>query len=129
MNGILINKAIYYILSNDDTITGYVGNKIFPMIIPTDTTVFPHIVFSRTSITPAYCKDGCYDDTVMVSIVVCDKDYFNSCKIAQAVRDALDGKRGTIQEIPLQEIRLTSVSEATVLDVFVQTLTFTIHVG
>lgn len=134
-NGILVNKAVNYILSNDETITSYVGDQIFPLLIPINPNddinkiKFPLIVFARTAINPRYCKDGCYEDEITVQIVVCDKDYFRGCTIADAVREAFEWKRGTIQDINIAEIKLSGVSEATENNIFLQTLTFTLKVG
>lgn len=126
---ILIGKAIYSLLKEDTDLESYVGDKIFPMIIPTDKVQYPWVIFSRTNILPRYCKDGCYEDTCTVRIIICDTDYFNSCLIAQKVREILEWKEGTEQDIIIKEIKLSGVSESTVNNVFVQTLDFTILCG
>lgn len=128
-NSILIGKAIYSQLSNDSTITGYVDGRIFPMMIPENNSVqFPFIVYSRTAVSPLYTKDGNFEDICDVTVIVTDTDYLRSCNIANAVRDSLEWRRGTINTLLIDEIKLVSVNEATSDNVYIQTLNFRIRV-
>jgi len=94
-----IGKAIYDILHSNTEIVAKLQDKIFPLIVD-NTTTFPFIVYKRTGITPAYTKDRfSSNDTVTVDIIVASEVYYESVEIADLVRLALEGKRGTYSNI------------------------------
>jgi len=101
-----------------------VGDKIYPLSTKTQTT-FPFIVYRRTELTPNYAKDR-YDigDNVLVEIVVADSNYTSSVNIAEAVRVALEHKRGVYALFSVVDAKLMSCDEKFIEETFVQSLIF-----
>ena len=63
-NSLLIGKYIYKLLSEDEVLTQIVTpKKIFPLVANAETT-YPFIVYARTGLNVAYCKDGVTENTV-----------------------------------------------------------------
>lgn len=121
-----IGKAIYDILHSNTDIVAKLQDKIFPLISEQGTT-FPFIVYRRTGIIPAYTKDRySVNDSVTVEIIVASEKYNESVEIADLVRLALEGKRGTYSNIWIEDIRIVSADEDFMEDTFIQTITFNI---
>ena len=120
---LLLGKYIYRILSEDETISGYVGKKIFPIVVESGTQ-YPYIVFTRTSINTNFSKDGIIKDIVNVEINCVTDKYLEGCVIANAVRNLLDCSWYKSEELFISQIRLSNVVEAYQNDDYIQTLTF-----
>lgn len=126
-NSLLLGKHIYKILSEDETIGGYVGKKIFPIVVESGTK-YPFIVFTRTSVNSEFSKDGIIKDLVTVEINCVTATYLEGCNIANAVRNLLDCSWYKSEELFISQIRLSNVVEAYQDDAYVQTLTFTFQI-
>ena len=121
---ILIGKLIYNALISDTEISNAVGTKVFPLVAENDTQ-FPFIVYSKTN---AYAvtltKDGCLGDAVTFSITVVSDKYFESCEIAQNVRDLFENCIISNNDLKIYNIRMTSITESYNADAFTQELQF-----
>lgn len=119
----MINKAIYYILSNDDPVKALVDTRIFALVAP-ETTKAPLIVFARDSVEPIYTKSGLEYDQSSVTILIFSKEYANSIDILKAVRAALEWVKGTYNGVEIGDGRVTGIDEGYDLeaDMFYQTL-------
>ena len=84
-----IGKSIHSILTADETVAGYVGAKVFP-IVSKEGTTYPFIVYRRGGIEPFYTKDGLSGERVAVDIVIAATSYSDSVDIAEAVRESLE---------------------------------------
>ena len=126
-----ILKVIYSILINDPNITQYVGNKIFPVVVPDkdnsgENIDYPLLVMIRSSIEPEYSK-GCVSNISTVSIYCFSTQYYESVDMAIAVRDALEFYKGTVDGITISQCRLISASEDFTENAYSQLLTFEIR--
>lgn len=120
---LLIGKAIYSILSNNEELTARVGSKIFPLISELNTT-FPFIVYKRGAIETQYTKDLKCAESVLVDFVVASDNYEESIEVAQLLRDCLEHTRGQYSNIRIKSIRLDSSDEEFNEDTYLQYLTF-----
>lgn len=121
-----IGKAIYDILHSNTDMVAKLQDKVFPLIADNNTT-FPFIVYKRTGIIPAYTKDRfSANDSVTVEIIVASDKYNETVEIADLVRLALEGKKGTYSNIWIEDIRMVSADEDFIEDTFIQTITFNI---
>tara|TARA_R110000744_G_scaffold282777_2_gene394394 strand:- start:2217 stop:2627 length:411 start_codon:yes stop_codon:yes gene_type:complete len=85
-----IGKAIYNILSNNVSITGAVGTRIFPNVAP-QTTALPFIIYDVNGVQPNDTKDGVSTlDTNDVMISCYSETYSEASRIAQYIRVAMD---------------------------------------
>jgi hypothetical protein len=126
-NSLLLGKHIYKILSESEAISGYVGNKIFPIVVESGTK-YPFIVFTRSSIDTSFSKDGIIKDIVKVEINCVTATYLDGCIIANEVRNLLDCSTYKTEELFISQIRLSNVVEAYQDDAYIQTLTFDFHI-
>lgn len=101
---------IYSILSQNEEVTGYLGTKIYPLILPQETKL-PALVFKR-SFDKENSKDRLGLTNVTVEITVLDTDYSRSINICHAVHAALMGS----SDIDIKAIRLVSGDEAVIDD-------------
>lgn len=91
----MIGKAIYHILTSNATVTGYVGTRIFPVIVP-QTTERPCIAFRIVSNDPHETKQMVSKiDRMRFDLSIFTEEYDKPgyppiYEIADAVRDALD---------------------------------------
>ena len=107
MDSLKVGKEIYSLLNGNDSLTGVVGSKIYPIIVEKETT-YPFIVYKRSNIIPDYTKDFHFKDEVIIDI------------IASMVRDILEDKRFA----DIESIKLESADEDFIDDAYVQTLSF-----
>jgi hypothetical protein len=122
---ILINKAIYYILSGTTGITQTVGTKMYP-IAADDDAKNPFIVYERKSINTFYSKDGLAYDECLVD-VICVSDTYGECiELAEKVRQALELKTGTFSGVKIMSSVLENSTETYGVDNYIQILTFKI---
>jgi len=119
----MINKAIYYILSNDDPVKALVSTRIFALTAP-ESTKAPLIVFARDSVEPVYTKSGWEHDESSVTILIFSKVYSNSIDILKAVRTALEWVKGTFNGVEIGDARVTGIDEGYDMeaDMYYQTL-------
>jgi hypothetical protein len=86
-----IGADIRNILLADETIVGYVGNNIYPLVIPEnvdgDCIVYNRMHYSKKSV-----KMGVYEDECSVAITILSDNYDRAVDIAQAVDIALIGQ-------------------------------------
>lgn len=98
----MIAKAIYGILSNDVTIDGYVGDKIYPVVIPQNSE-FPAISFYISSDTPDHQKvDASTQSSTDVQIKCVHDSYETNTDLSAAVQSALDKIKGTYYGVEIQ---------------------------
>lgn len=123
VNSILIGKTIYKLLSDSETLSGYVGNKIFPLVADNNIN-YPFIVYFRDDINSISCKDGYYEDEVSFTIaVICDK-YLESLEIANTVRKIFEKKRIIDDDLEIYDCKISGVDETWEYNGYVQKLHF-----
>lgn len=126
--GILINKYIKQVLSDDEILTEMVKADQIKVML-TNPVKFPFVSLKRSAIDTTYNKDRSTEDVVTVEIAVVSDNYTQCIEIAQRIREILDYKvyRNTEDNIFITYIRLTDVQEDTVNDAYIQNLNFQMH--
>ena len=66
---ISVNRHIYNLLINDETLYKLVGKKIYPLVAEESVT-YPFIIFTKDSAYANYTKDLLTFDTVTISIAI-----------------------------------------------------------
>lgn len=111
IQSLLIPKLVYNFLKTNNKLNEYIGGRIFPLVADLGTE-FPYVAYSRTYITPIYTKDYYTEDSVGIEIVVAAQDYLESLEIANIIREQFECKRLGLDDLTVDQINLTSVSEA-----------------
>lgn len=127
-NSILVGKHIRNILVGDETLSQYLQSGQITALVANENTTFPFIVFSRTGLTPSYTKDGLLESNITFEIVCVSTDYVESLEIANIVRNLLECKCYTDEELYIKQIILSAVNEDYMYDAYVQRLTFSMVV-
>ncbi len=122
---ITIGKAIYSILSSDIAVSGYVGSKIFPVIIPAKTQL-PTIIYERQAVSD-YTKDQLNGYINTLDITVISDNYTEAINIAEAVYNALKNYKGSMLGVNIVDVRIDSIAEVYAEDCFMQKLSFTVR--
>ena len=94
-----VGEAIYSILSNDVTVSGVVGTKIFP-VVATEKSSVPYIVYNLVSETPTNTKGDGASFSLAATRSPLDRDrvqvscftdtYVGAVDLAFAIRGAMD---------------------------------------
>lgn len=100
---ILIGLHIKRVLEQEEAVTRYVGNRIFPVVAPLGVEAFPFIGYDMTGGTGDSTKDGTIDDVASVRISVVAKSYEEAILIGNAVRYAFEGKTAVYEEFAVTE--------------------------
>ena len=100
---ILIGLHIKRVLEQEDAVTRYVGNRIFPVVAPLGVEAFPFIGYDMSGGIGDSTKDGTTDDVVSVRLSVVAKSYEEAIKIGNAVRYAFEGKTAVYEEFAVTE--------------------------
>lgn len=88
---VLIGLHIKRALERVEAVTGYVGNRIFPLVVPQGVETYPFICYDMNGGKGGSTKDGTVDDAASVNVAVVAKTYEEAILIGNAVRYALDG--------------------------------------
>lgn len=119
-----LGKALYIILSGNTVVYNYVGTKIYPLVIPENTTL-PCIVYERSA-DIEYTKDGAGVSTSGIDVTILSEDYSETIDISQAVYDVLNDYSGVVLGITIINCRCSGIYESYSENAFIQKLTFTI---
>lgn len=119
-----ISEHVYEKLRTSNGLKELAGDKIFPLSTKTSTT-FPFIVFKRSGLVPNYTKDR-HDtgDNCTVEVLVFDDNYFNSIKVAELVRSALENKKGEYDMFSVVSAKVLLSDEEFMSDTFIQRIIF-----
>ncbi len=103
-------KALYAALTGDATLTGLVGTRIYPVIIPQETTM-PAIRYTRisTASVSALTGDSGMEDARM-QIDVIAESVSSARSVAEAVRGAIKRMRGTYASTDVRDVFLEDES-------------------
>lgn len=120
--------AISALLLASEAVTGLVEDKVFPLFVENDVPE-PFIVYRRTGLTPSYQKDSRGKDSIFVDVLIVSESYGKTIQIYTAVVDAVERKRGVIEGVSIDDIRLSDSLEDADENYFVQQLTFEILIN
>ena len=118
-----IGDDVRTILMSDTAITGFVGSRIFPLVIP-ENEDGDCIVYSRQHYSKKSVKMGVWEDECTLALTVISGNYDNSVDIAEAIDNALTGYH-KIDDVKLT-FELADSSESFEDFKYIQVLMFTI---
>lgn len=109
-----------------DTEVSTRAKKVFPVV--EDSAELPYIVYRRTQLEQDPVKGKRGADTVGIEILCYTKQYTEGVELAEAVRDALDGKQGESDGLVMRSCYLADSEEAWQDDAYVQQLVFNVKI-
>lgn len=120
-NKLAVTIEIRDILLSSDEITSLIGDKVFPVIAPTDTEG-DFIVYQRDGYKEDFTKMGIARQIPLVYINAVSDDYDRSLTLATSIYEALSGTFTN----PYMTIRLEDSTEDYAEGKFIQILQFSI---
>lgn len=100
---ILIGLHIRRALEMDADVTGFVENRIYPLVVPQGVETYPFICYDVSGGSGDDTKDGVVDDVATVNIAVIAKTYEDAIILGNSVRYALEGKTAEYAELDVTE--------------------------
>lgn len=102
---------------------------IFP-IIAEKGCAYPFCVYRRTGFVAKNTKDVYdYESTISIELIIASQTYKESIRLAQQVKDKLEGYRGNWRTTTITGIYLDNCNEDFSDDAYIQRLYFTINVN
>lgn len=98
--------------------------KVYPVVA--DEAKLPYIVYRRTQLEQDATKGRRGADTVGIEVICYTEQYTPGVELAEAVRDALDGKQAEVDGLVMRSCYLEDSEEGWQDDAYVQQLVFTV---
>lgn len=102
------------------------AKKVFPVI--TESAELPYIVYRRIGLEQVATKNTTGAFSALVEVVCYGSTYSESVQLAEAAREALDGKQLEYGDARLRGCWLSDSSESWESDAYIQSLIFTIRI-
>ena len=120
---IKIGKVIYQVLAANPDIVNAVGNKIYPLIAPENTSG-NYIVYKR-NYTNEQTRDN-YLGQAEIELIIITTDYNTGIDISSACIDSINSIKGDAGNYYIQNSNNTGGGESYTVDGYIQNLTFSI---
>ncbi len=101
--------------------------KIFPVIAVKDAET-PYIRYIRTKLTHSAVKNDLGPTGALVQVDCCTNEYSEGVELAEAVREALDGRQCRVGDISMRSCIMIDGGEDYRDDTFIQTLIFQVKI-
>lgn len=118
-------EIIRAVLVEDPEVSARTG-KVYPVV--EDSAELPYIVYRRTQLEQVQVKGQRGADTVGIEVLCYTQHYTEGVELAEAVRDALDGKQAEVDGLVMRSCYLSDSEEAWQDDAYVQQLVFTVKI-
>lgn len=118
-------EIIRTILAGDAEVAAR-SKKVFPVV--EDSAELPYIVYRRTQLEQDPVKGKRGADTAGIEVLCYTAGYTEGVELAEAVRDALDGKTGESDGLIMRSCYLSDSEEAWQDDAYVQQLVFNVKI-
>lgn len=100
---VLIGLHIKRTLEKNADVTGFVANRIYPLVVPQGVETYPFICYDMSGGTGDATKDGILDDVATVNLAVIAKSYEEAVLIGNAVRYAFENMEAEYKEFSVRE--------------------------
>lgn len=118
-------EIIRAVLTSDPEVTAR-AKKVYPVV--EDTAELPYVVYRRTQLEQGQVKGRRGNDNVTIEVLCYTKGYTEGVELAEAVRDALDGKQAELNGLVMRSCHLADSEEAWQDDAYVQELLFNVKI-
>lgn len=101
--------------------------KTYPLVADNDAK-YPFIVYRRMDLRSSTCKDGVYEDDVMIEIIIVSDKYSVGIDIAQKVRKALEKQKVEFDDMTVKDGNIALATEEYSNNAYVQRMQFTFKI-
>jgi hypothetical protein len=120
INTLDIGKYIHSVLT--DASSG-ITCKCNPLVADNDTK-YPFIVYRRMNLVSSTCKDGVFQDDVVMEIIVVSNKYSESVEIATKIRKRLERQRVIYNDLEINDGNIIMATEEFSNNAYVQRMQF-----
>lgn len=120
-----VGEIIYDVLTNDAEVMAR-ANKVFPVV--TDKATLPYVAYRRSRLEHNPVKGTQGADTVQIDVLCFSAKYGDGVQLAEAVRQALDGKQAIKDTLIMRSCTIAGGEEYYENDAYIQELNFIIKV-
>lgn len=120
INTLDIGKYIHSVLT--DASSG-ITCKCNPLVADNDTK-YPFIVYRRMNLVSSTCKDGVYEDEVVMEIIVVSNKYSETVEIATKIRKRLERQRVIFDNLEINDGNIIMATEEFTSNAYVQRMQF-----
>jgi hypothetical protein len=120
-----VGEIIYDVLTNDAEVMART-NKVFPVV--TDKATLPYVAYRRSRLEHNPVKGTQGADTVQIDVLCFAAKYGDGVQLAEAVRQALDGKQAAKDTLIMRSCTIAGGEEYYENDAYIQELNFIIKV-
>ena len=120
-----VGEIIYDVLTNDAEVMAR-ANKVFPVV--TDKATLPYVAYRRSRLEHNPVKGMQGADTVQIDVLCFAAKYGDGVQLAEAVRQALDGKQTAKDTLIMRSCTIAGGEEYYENDAYIQELNFIIKV-
>jgi hypothetical protein len=120
INTLDIGKYIHSVLT--DASSG-ITCKCNPLVADNDTK-YPFIVYRRMNLVSSTCKDGVFQDEVVMEIIVVSNKYSESVDIATKIRKRLERQRVIYNDLEINDGNIIMATEEFSNNAYVQRMQF-----
>lgn len=120
INTLDIGKYIYSTLT--DASSG-ITCKCTPLVADNDTK-YPFIVYRRMNLVSSTCKDGVYEDEVVMEIIVVSNKYSETIDVATKIRKRLERQRFIYDNLEINDGNIIMATEEFTSNAYVQRMQF-----
>ena len=120
INTLDIGKYIHSVLT--DASSG-ITCKCNPLVADNDTK-YPFIVYRRMNLVSSTCKDGVFQDEVVMEIIVVSNKYSESVEIATKIRKRLERQRVIYNDLEINDGNIIMATEEFSNNAYVQRMQF-----
>jgi len=120
-----VGEIIYDVLTNDAEVMART-NKVFPVV--TDKATLPYVAYRRSRLEHNPVKGTQGADTVQIDVLCFAAKYGDGVQLAEAVRQALDGKQASKDTLIMRSCTIAGGEEYYENDAYIQELNFIIKV-
>lgn len=120
INTLDIGKYIHSVLT--DASSG-ITCKCNPLVADNDTK-YPFIVYRRMNLVSSTCKDGVYEDEVVMEIIVVSSKYSETIDVATKIRKRLERQRVIFDNLEINDGNIIMATEEFTNNAYVQRMQF-----
>lgn len=129
INTLNIGKYVYNTLKNNaDLVELLGGKKIYPLVADNNVK-YPFIIYKRLNLTSNGCKDGIYEDNVIVEVNIVSDKYDKSIEIANKVRETLEVQNVVYEDMDINDTTINTATEDFVENAYVQSIQFNLKIN
>ena len=120
-----IGEYIYDALSQDSSVNGY---RVYPLVADNNAK-FPFVIYRRAGLESSTCKDGTYEDSVTMEVMVVSDKYSTGIDIAVRIREILEKQYAIFNTMEINDGNMVLATEEYSDNAYIQRMQFNFKIN